>query len=318
MDKLAQIGFYTLSDSRAMTASSRTPLQRCELVLTDKCNFNCTYCRKLRPEARGHLDRDTALETVSYWVSERIKTVRFTGGEPLLHPLLKGLVQYCKAGKAEHIAVSSNGSFPLQKYADLIEAGVNDFSVSLDACCSQLGDSISRAPGTFDKVVKTIKFLGENTYVSVGMVFTEENVDQCREAVLFADSLGPSDIRVIPSAQFNRALSLLKDLPEEVLSKYPILRYRINHINEGRHIRGISPSDSNRCHLVVDDMASAGGMHFPCIIYLREGGAPIGRIGPGCREERLEWSLNHDTHSDPICKSNCLDCLVDYNNTAKE
>ncbi|MCK4814581.1 hypothetical protein KA005_02330, partial [bacterium] len=45
--KLEDIGFYTLTDSRAETASSTSRLSRCELILTSRCNFKCPYCRSV-------------------------------------------------------------------------------------------------------------------------------------------------------------------------------------------------------------------------------------------------------------------------------
>jgi hypothetical protein len=49
--KLEDIGFYTLSDNRALNVSAWSPMIRCELVLTDRCNFRCPYCRDRRPAA---------------------------------------------------------------------------------------------------------------------------------------------------------------------------------------------------------------------------------------------------------------------------
>jgi hypothetical protein len=65
-------------------------------------------------------------------------------------------------------------------------------------------------------------------------------------------------------------------------------------------------------------MAVANGYHFPCIIYMREQGDPIGQVGPNMRKERYEWMVNHDAHKDPICSKNCLDVCIDYNNKCKE
>ena len=45
--KLEDIGFYTLSDERAANASEKSDLWRCEILLTDKCNFNCIYCNNI-------------------------------------------------------------------------------------------------------------------------------------------------------------------------------------------------------------------------------------------------------------------------------
>ena len=204
-------------------------------------------------------------------------------------------------------------------YDRLLEAGVNDFSISLDSGCCSIGDKLTGGiKGAWDHVVNTIAYLSSKTYVSVGMVFTPENIDTCVNDVIFADSLGVSDIRVIPSAQYNAALTKLAKLPEYILLKYPILRYRINNIIKGRHTRGIKKKDTNKCYLAMDDMAVAHGYHFPCIIHLREGGEPIGKVTDNIRNDRAEWIKKHDSKKDPICLKNCLDVCIDYNNKCKE
>ena len=64
---------------------------------------------------------------------------------------------------------------------------------------------------------------------------------------------------------------------------------------------------------VLDDMAAMGDSHYPCIIYMREGGRPIGKIGTGMRQERQRWYEDHDCTKDTICSGNCLDVCVEYN-----
>ena len=97
-----------------------------------------------------------------------------------------------------------------------------------------------------------------------------------------------------------------------------ILKYRITNYRKRRNVRGIRKRDCTRCHLVKDDVAVAGKYHFPCIIYLREGGDPIGKLKENYRKTRIKWSATHNTHTDPICSKNCLDVCVDYNNKAEK
>lgn len=311
--KLENIGYYTLSNQRALTASANSTLQRCELILTDRCSFKCPYCRGL-PKWSGDISFCSALKVLNYWINDGLKNVRFSGGEPTLYNGLEELVKFCKKHNVGRIAISTNGASSLDKYKRLIDCGVNDFSISLDACCSSVGSKMAGVKGAWEKVIRNIEELSKLTYVSVGMVFTEDNVNDCINHVKFADSLGISDIRVIPSAQYNIALTKLKNLPIEIRKKYPILNYRINNILNGIHVRGIESCDTNRCPLVLDDMAVAKNKHFPCIIYLREGGRPIGNVGPNMREQRYKWFLGHDTHRDKICKNNCLEVCQHYNN----
>jgi len=193
---------------------------------------------------------------------------------------------------------------------------VNDFSISLDGCCASLADKLSGSSGYFEKVVNNIRELSKQTYVTVGIVFTRENIRMATETVTFADSLGVSDIRVIPSAQYNQALSSLGALPDEFLSKYPILKYRIENVRCGKHVRGISWGDTNKCWLMLDDMVVCNGEHFPCIIYLREGGKAIGPVGDTIRKDREKFMCGHRPSNDPICRSNCLDVCIEYNKQA--
>lgn len=315
--KLEDIGFYILSEQRAKNSSSTSPLQRCELILTDRCNLRCPYCRGVRPEICGDIPFEQATKTIDLWISQELKNIRFSGGEPTLYFSLDKLVSQCRKGDVEHIAISTNGTANIETYLTLIQVGVNDFSISLDGGCCVVGtDMTGGVRGAWTKAVESIRTLSKITYVTVGMVFTEANIDQCVEAVLFVYSLGISDIRVIPAAQYNKALTKLIDLPTNILDKYPILRYRIGNIQANKNVRGICQGDCHRCWLALDDMAVAGKWHFPCIIYLREGGNPIGEVGSNMRLERLRWILRHNSKNDPICSKNCLDVCVDYNNTA--
>lgn len=317
--RLEDIGFYTLSNYRALRSSATSDLQRCELVLTDRCNFKCVYCRGLRHDLKGDMPLSEAHKILDIWISQGLKNVRFSGGEPTFYGGLVELVEKCKVAGVEHIAVSSNGSADWAIYNNLLNAGVNDFSISLDSGCCSIGDDMAGGVyGSWNRVVENTRYLAKQTYVTVGMVFTEKNVSDCVEAVRFADSLGVSDIRVIPAAQYNKALNDLSALPEDVKAKHRILKYRIDNIRHGRPLRGIMVKDTSACWLVLDDMIVAREYHFPCIIYMREGGSPIGKIGPDVREQRRLWADKHNTHTDKICHEMCLDVCVAFNNVADD
>lgn len=306
--KLEEIGFYTLSDARAATASETSRLMRCEVILTGRCNFRCPYCRRV---GGPDIDFEQAYQTVRLWSAERLYTIRFSGGEPTLYPRLEELVMTARRFGIEKIAVSTNGSAPLYLYRRLIEAGVNDLSVSLDACCAADGELMTATIGAWDRTVENIRALAGSVYLTVGVVLTSQNARRINEIVEFVADLGVSDIRVIPAAQGENRLDIWGGLFE---TKFPILAYRVMNAATGRLVRGLRETDSRRCGLVMDDMAVCGDKHYPCIIYMREGGAAIGTVGAGMRGERARWSADHDTYTDPICRRNCLDVCVDYNN----
>jgi MoaA/NifB/PqqE/SkfB family radical SAM enzyme len=313
--KLEEIGFYTLSDKRAKDSSSTSPMMRCEMILTDKCNFKCQYCRGHK---HGELDFQYAQKSVWFWIKDGLQNIRFSGGEPTLYPDLNNLVLQCHLQRVKRIAISTNGSRSFDIYEQLLQNGVNDFSISLDACCAADGDSISGNKGSWNKVVENIRKLSKLTYVTVGVVLNEDNVSQTVDIVKFAHDLGVADIRLISAAQYNKLLSGLENIPQEILNMHPILRYRVNNLLNGINVRGLKDTDCHKCHLIKDDSIIAGQYHFPCVIHMREGGSPVGHVNENMRKRRIEWFEKTDTHQDPICKENCLDVCRDYNNHAEE
>jgi len=311
---LKDIGFYTLSDERCANASETSPLKRGELILTAKCNFRCPYCRSV---GGNNIEFDLARMTLFSWFKEGLTNVRFSGGEPTLYPYLLHLVKLCKANGVEHIAISTNGSADIEYYAELVQAGVNDFSVSLDACCAEDGDKMAGRKGAWQIVADNLPIIAKLCYTTVGIVLTEENKHRVNEIARFANDCGVADIRVIPAAQ-NEDNLFDVHFDDDLIEAHPILAYRRNNLRNGIKVRGLVDTDSNRCNLVLDDVASMQGKHYPCIIYMRESGEAIGKIGAGMREERKAFAENHDTHADPICKANCIDVCVAYNNKYRD
>ncbi len=316
--KLEEIGFYTLSDFRAMNSSIISQLWRCELILTSKCNFKCPYCRGMKKEDNGNISREDAFNIVKMWASNGLKNIRFSGGEPTLWQYLPEIVEFSKLKNVERIALSTNGSDDLDYYMKLAEIGVNDFSISLDSCCSSIGKKMSGGINIWDKVIFNIKELSKIMYTTVGLTLTEDNSLEVNNIIEFASNLGVRDIRIIPAAQISKNLSNLH-ISKEILDIHPILKYRYSNFRNGKKVRGLSSFDSNKCKLVLDDMAVLNNKHYPCIIYMREHGNPIGIMNniENVRNEREYWYKNHNCFNDKICRNNCLDVCVDFNNKGR-
>jgi molybdenum cofactor biosynthesis enzyme MoaA len=314
--KLEDIGFYTLCDKRAEGLSTCSPMWRCEMILTDRCNFACPYCRGLREDCQGTMPIGRATRILDCWLADDLRNIRFSGGEPMLYPELEHLVLRARRGGCERVAISTNGSFPLERYLNLIECGVNDFSISLDACCAASCGKMAGVDdvASFTRITSNIRELSKLTYVTVGVVLTDDNLGELVNIIEFAARLGVSDIRIIPAAQEGNMIKGVERIEQKWLDKFPILRYRVFNILDWRPVRSIQEHDSHRCYLPIDDSVVAGDYHFPCVIYMREQGDPIGQVGPNMRSQRAAWSETHNTFEDPICRKNCLDVCVDHNN----
>ncbi len=106
------------------------------LSLTDRCNLRCTYCMPAEgldwlptPEL---LTDDELVRLVGVFAELGIRTVRLTGGEPLLRRGLPGLVQRL-AGLDLTLSLTTNG-LGLQRQAQALrDAGLRRVNVSLDS-----------------------------------------------------------------------------------------------------------------------------------------------------------------------------------------
>lgn len=325
MKDLNEIGFYSMYDERVINMSDTSQMKRCEMIITEYCNFKCPYCRGLKTEIYGdrilkQLSLDEIKKNIDLWcLNGPLENIRFSGGEPTLHRNIIQIVEYAKSKGIKRIAISTNGSNDFELYEELIYNGVNDFSISLDACCADDGDKMAGdVKDSWYKVVNNIEKLSKLTYVTVGIVLTPDNIDKTIDTIRFAHKLGVADIRIISAAQWDKPIPRLNEVDQHIIDAHPILKYRINHFANGINVRGIKEHDFNKCALVLDDSVIAGDYHFPCVIYMREKGEPIGKINSNMRQERKKWFEEHDTHLDPICKKNCLDVCISFNNKYKK
>ena len=103
--------------------------------LTDRCNLRCTYCMPAegldwlpKPEL---LTDDELVRLAEVFVSMGVRTVRLTGGEPLLRPGLPGLVsRLCALGLS--LSLTTNGLGLARQAQALRDAGLRRVNVSLD------------------------------------------------------------------------------------------------------------------------------------------------------------------------------------------
>jgi len=312
--KLDQIGMYTLTDARASHASEVSPMWRGEILLTGRCNYKCVYCQGL--PVQNDIPYEYATQVIDTWLSEDLRNIRFSGGEPTLYKELPALVARCHSGGVERIAISTNGTASLSYYKDLIDAGLDDICISLDAIAPSLAQKMAGVTNThWENVIRNIRELSRLTYVTTSIVLTPNNAQYARDIIRFSSDLGVSDIRIVTASHSNdEIVEAISGLDQEVLDRFPVLKYRVQNYLKGRNVRGIQENDAHRCHLVKDDCVVAWKWHYPCGVYLRERGAPIGEIGPRMRDERIAWFRSHNTYEDRICRQFCSDIYVDYNN----
>ena len=117
------------------------PLETLRVSITDRCNFRCVYCMPKEVFGRDHafLDRHELLSfeeiarVAGVFAGLGVRTVRITGGEPLVRRDVERLVELLAAIPELELALTTNGALLAPKAEALARAGLSRVTVSLDS-----------------------------------------------------------------------------------------------------------------------------------------------------------------------------------------
>lgn len=309
-NKTDNIGFLEVTDKRIESVNINSKLNYCEFIITSNCNFNCPYCNKFTGEMSKNLSLPEIKEILDLLASFNLDYLHLTGGEPTVRTDILDIVKYATS-KNMRVGMSTNGSADLDLYKKLITAGVELFSISLDTNNKEFNKLFTGVENIFTNVVNNIRELSKLVYVNIGTVLMDKNIENANEIISFISSLGVADIKLGTSTHYNKLIKL--NIDEKILEKHPILKYRIRNFNTGRNMRGLNSCDADKCYMALDDVSIVGKYHFPCAVYAREKGAPIGIVSKNLKKERLNWIKSHNPLEDEICRKYCMDFKCDFN-----
>jgi cyclic pyranopterin phosphate synthase len=131
------------------------------ISVTDRCNIRCFYCM---PESDVEFMPRSALLTfeeierfVRVAVPLGLRSIRLTGGEPLVRKDLHVLVRILSAIEGiEDIGLTTNGILLADQAQGLYDAGLRRINVSLDALNPQKFEKFTRRQG-YERVIAGIK-----------------------------------------------------------------------------------------------------------------------------------------------------------------
>lgn len=108
------------------------PVSNLRISLTPKCNLSCVYChREGEKDPNSPLSAAEIAEILRVAAGFGIRSVKFTGGEPLLRPDLIDIVKSVPAGIES--SLTTNGILLAGLAADLKKAGMRRVNVSIDS-----------------------------------------------------------------------------------------------------------------------------------------------------------------------------------------
>lgn len=108
------------------------PVTNLRVSLTPQCNLSCIYCHREGEKKTGtQLSTGEIAEIIRTAVHFGIRSVKFTGGEPLLREDLLDIIRSVPAGV--ETSITTNGTLLADLAADLRKAGLRRVNVSVDS-----------------------------------------------------------------------------------------------------------------------------------------------------------------------------------------
>jgi molybdenum cofactor biosynthesis enzyme MoaA len=170
------------------TATAQGLLRSARFYITFRCNSLCGYCNVWQDDKfKGYeeLTLERARQILDEMYALGVRYVDFTGGEPVLHPHIDGIVQYAKSlGMA--VEITSNG-IRFAKHIDAIVPYVDTMNVSLDTLRPDRYREIRGVP-TLDRALDVIRRIAATGSGNLKLicVVTRENVDEVPDLLRFA------------------------------------------------------------------------------------------------------------------------------------
>ncbi|HUX25252.1 MAG TPA: radical SAM protein [Burkholderiales bacterium] len=134
-----------------------------ELTMHFKCNLKCTHCMIegtmdwLKPESMEQFEQILALNAQR----RQWKGLVLTGSEVTLRRDLADLARRARASGFEHVRIQTHGMrLADEDYAgELVEAGVDEYLVSVTAADAASHDAITGVPGSFERTIRGLENL---------------------------------------------------------------------------------------------------------------------------------------------------------------
>lgn len=152
------------------------PCKDLRISVTNRCQFRCRYClpaehidvMRAQSAPENNLSFDEITATVKAFAAIGVNKVRLTGGEPLLRKNLSHLIRDIKAVEGiDDIALTTNGALLPPMLDDLIAAGLDRITISLDAIDDQLFKDITGTKHTAKEILDVIELCNQSNIKQV-------------------------------------------------------------------------------------------------------------------------------------------------------
>jgi radical SAM protein with 4Fe4S-binding SPASM domain len=191
------------------------------IELTYACNYRCKHCyNESGSEHEKFFDFNVLKKVLDGLYENGVYIIELTGGEPLLHPDFRDIVEYALK-KFELVAIITNGYLISEELLDslvtykdklIFQVDLHGTRVYMDWFCDK--------KGAFDKIKKNIELITERDYfLRVIMIVTKLNYNQIIETVTLAKQLSSYPKKT--ARAINYTIGLSGFVPQGRVTKSP-------------------------------------------------------------------------------------------------
>ncbi|MGZ7171921.1 MAG: radical SAM protein, partial [Halobacteriota archaeon] len=193
------------------------PLRNLYLYLTASCNLRCKHCWIEPQFAGGKLVSGTAIdsgalrEAVIEAKSIGLAGVKLTGGEPLLHPQFKEIVDMLTV-EGLSVTVETNGTLITHKIARYLKEKTNVglISISIDSPVPAEHDAFRGVRGAFSRALRGLDYLVEAGHTNCQVIMTVHrgNLHQVEDLTKIAVEHKAATVKVSPVNRAGRGIEM--------------------------------------------------------------------------------------------------------------
>lgn len=218
------IGYHPLLDMKLIDKFGRE-INYLRLSVTDRCNLRCTYCMPERGLVFANRDNlltyEELLRLVDILGTLGISKVRLTGGEPFVRSDFMYFLKELRTRKfLEKISITSNLTLIRPHLDELLELGIRDINVSLDAIDKQTFLEITRRD-EYEKVYQALMQMIEKGFnIKINCVVMQGVNDNQVLPLLELAKDHPISVRFLEEMPFNGSGEARKEVMnyQEILS----------------------------------------------------------------------------------------------------
>ncbi len=175
------------------SAATKNQLRLVFWETTTSCNLKCIHCRASAVPDRSpeELSYDQSCHLLSDIASFARPVIVLSGGEPLVRPDIMDIARFGHDLGLRMVLATNGTTVDAGVARDMVDAGIQRVSVSLDGADAITHDSFRGLPGAFDDALRGIDYCkAAGMPVQINTTVAKHNLDQLPRILELATTIG--------------------------------------------------------------------------------------------------------------------------------